>query len=1305
MRLSRTLWVSLLWAGLLAAQTNRGGISGTVSDATGAVIPGATVTITSLATNQVWKLKTSEAGVYSLQSLDPVTYKVVVEAEGFKKAIIEEVKVDTATIQTVNVTLQAGDVKTEVNVTAEAPLVNAESGTTGNTITEREIVDIPLNNRSVLDLAVTLPNVSGDVGSEDPAVTSGATVPGFNLSVNGGRPGSTAMLADGVVNTGVGLARAVVSFSPETVQEFTVQTSAYSAEYGQTGGGVINATTKSGSNQLAGTALWYTRNPATNAAPFTTASVNRPVSNLRNNQFSLTAGGPVVLPKLYDGRNRTFFFAAFEPRYRQDHVQADSLLPTDAMRDGDFSGIVPVSGGWAPADVAARFGVRVTGDSTIFQQFNLVGNQLQAIPAPRAGQTYLPFPGNRIPKTMMDPSSLKALQYLPHAGEYYINGSGALVNWSTQRFVKQNEKRVTARIDQIISDRNRLNFRITSIPAVGQKGFGSDVNGNGADYSYSRQLMLADTHTISPTLINDLRLNYTRGRFSGSFTPEFDVKTGRNLSTELGLPSLTKGGLPMFTFELNSFGNIGSQGSTLNENVEERYNISDILYKSTSKMTWKVGFDITHARLNVMNLYAAAGGVYAFRYVQTNSNGATSGYVGGNAFASFLLGVPNNVTLKNVLIPYYYRWNSGAGFVQNDWKVKPNLTLNLGLRYSLQLPRTEKYNHQGVFRPDLAKEYLLPQPLTLITGQVITKAVVPPFAYSGYGGRSKYLYDPNYLDFEPRFGFAWTPGFLRERHVTVRGGYGISHAPLTGNNRLPNPDFGGSTPTLGWNSGQKDPNYVMRIGSNPPVISPISPDDYLKIPKDGLVYLDGINIPGFIISNNTRTPYVQNWNLTISWQAARSMVVEAAYVGSKGTHLFMPGISVNPRDFNYVQALNGANLNPETAVNDPLGRLNVSNRIVTVPLGDLANPYLGFQRLNSYYDASANSIRHATYISVTRRTRTGLAFTGNYTFGKSIDDASDAAPDKNVLTTGRVDGQVTFGGTRKGDRSVSTFDIKHNFNSTFLYDLPFGRGKKYLSHSWKPLRLTAGDWTLSGVFRLMGGYPAIITMSDSNGLGSGTHTIRPDLNPGVPIVNPNWKRSCPVGNLCEPYINPAAFMRPAKGQLGSAPRTFDGARGPMQRYFDASVQKNFRIDDKRRVQFRVDFINAFNHPVFRTYPNNGGGTDVFSAPNEGVISASDYNAWAAANGKPLSTTPDGAALLARVQQIVTGSRLPSGALPVDFFRIPLPQDFFSKQPVNFDITTPDGYKLYRLRQAWQNGGVLYAPQNPRYIQFGIKIFF
>jgi hypothetical protein len=1314
MRLIKTLAFVLFCAAVAAGQSNRGGISGTVTDSTGAVVPRATVTITNQGTNQTLKLVTSEAGVYSATPLEPVTYRVTVEAAGFKKAVADNVKVDTANMSAVNFSLETGALDNQVSVTAETPLLNIESGTVGQTITERQIQDVPLLNRSVLDLAVTLPNVAGDVGSENPGVTAGAPVPGFNLSLDGGRPGSTAILADGVNNTGVGIARAVVTFSPETVQEFTVKTSAYSAEYGKTGGGIINMTTKSGTNRLTGTALWYQRNPALNAAPFTTSPTNRPPSLLRENQLHFSVGGPVFIPKVYDGHDRTFFFFAVEPRYREDFLVTDTLLPTDTMRAGDFSNLARVSNGWAPADVVARFGLTVIGPSLIYQQFNLVGNQLKPIPL-ASGQLYQPFPGNRIPQNMMDPTAIKALQFMPHAGTYFIDGSGVLANYVVNRFVHQNEVRYTTRVDHAIDHNNQLSLRYTLLPVVGQTGFGSDINGNTASYSHSQQALITETHTFSPTLINEARINYTRGTFSNDFTPQFSIKGGQNLATELGLPSLTSGGMPLFEFldGPNAFANIGSSGSTNNYNVEERYGLSDIVYWNRGTMSWKFGGDVAHELLNVIPFFGASGGRWDFRVIQTSNNRSTQGPAGGNSFASYLMGVSNLDLVRPVLIPYYYRWNSSAAFVQDDWKVRPNLTLNLGLRYSLQLPRTEKNNLQGVFMPELAKDFPLPQPITLITGQVLTSALVPPFAYAGRGGRSKYLAPIEWTDFEPRLAFAWSPRvFGKQNSFVVRGGYALSHAPLTGNNRLPNPDFGATTnvtTTATGSSGTVDTTSALRLSSNPPLVKSVTPAQALNIPADGLVYLNSLAIPGFALSKNAGVPYVQNWNLTLSYELARDTIVEGGYVGMKGSHLFLPLININPRDFNYVDTLeaSGGSQNSDTNITDPLGRKDLLGNPLSVPLGSLGSQYLGFNHLYTFYNTSGSSIRHAVYVSLNRRMLKGLMFTANYTYGKSLDNASDASPDKNVLASGTTQGgAVTFGAPLKTDYSVSAYDIKHAFNSTFIYDFPFGRGRRFLTHAWGPVEAVGGGWTIAGVFRLQSGFPFLPTISDTNRLSADlTHTIRPDIVPGVPLVNPLWNRNCPVGNLCEPYINPAAFMRPVKGQLGDASRTLD-IRGPMEQFFDTSFQKNFPIGERRRVQLRVDLINAFNHPVFRLNSGNAG-PDFMGLPTETPLTAAEYDAWVAgAPGRPARSTPAGAALLAQIQQLVISNRLPSGALPLDYFHLRLPQGFATMNPNSFDITTLNGYKLYRLRQTYSTSfGTLRELGLPRYVQFGVKINF
>src|SRR5262245_40618897 len=743
MRLLISIGIVLLGTIAVFGQTNKGGISGTVTDSNGAQIPGATVTVTNIGTGQKLTVTTSDSGVFSVQALDAVAYSVAREAEGFKKSVVEPVKVDTAAVATANVTLETGNISEQVMITADAALINNDSGTTTHTITSRQLQDVPLNNRSVLDLALTAPNVVGDAGSEDPDVIAGQPVPGFNLSLNGGRAGSTSILADGVNNTGVGIARSVVSFTPETVQEFTVQTSAYSAEFGNTSGGVINATTKSGTNDFHGVGLWYHRNPKTNAIPFTIGSAPRPNNNLRYNQVSATVGGPIILPKFgeggdafYNGRNKSFFFFAYEPRWRQDFLTATGLVPDANQLAGNFNNLVRTSAGIVPANIASQLGLTANGNANIYQQFVLFQGKLVPIqlagtnqycqfndprrilvsqvyqgvtiqtPQCTAATNATPNPAlNIIPAEFIDPIGKKLLEFMPPAGNYFLD-SGNVRNFFLQRSVTQDETRYTLRLDHSFTDNFKTNFRYTKTPAIGIRGAGNDINGNAGVYSDAKQFLLAFNNIITPTLVNDLRLNYTRGNFSEDYSPEFAIKTGRSFAGDLGLPHLTQGGIPLFLIARDSNyvnSDIGSAASTNNFNVEQRYDISDTLYWTQGDKTWKFGVDLSDARLTATPFFAASGGRWDFRVVNTSNNRSTNANNGGNTVASVLLGVPNSVDVRPVIFDYDYRWKSFAGFVQNDWRVRQNLTLNLGLRYSLQTPREEKHNLQGVFRPDLAQ--------------------------------------------------------------------------------------------------------------------------------------------------------------------------------------------------------------------------------------------------------------------------------------------------------------------------------------------------------------------------------------------------------------------------------------------------------------------------------------------------------------------------------------------------------------------------------------------------------------------------
>jgi len=642
---------------------------------------------------------------------------------------------------------------------------------------------------------------------------------------------------------------------------------------------------------------------------------------------------------------------------------------------------------------------------------------------------------------------------------------------------------------------------------------------------------------------------------------------------------------------------------------------------------------------------------------------------------------------------------------------------------------------------------------------------IVPFAFAGRGGRSKYLVPVDKTGWEPRFGFAWSPKMklfgldLQQENLVVRGGWGLSHAVLTGNNRSPNPDFGGfvtvSTLAAGSATGATaDPTQPIRLSGNAPLQGTGGAlDALLGTDSNGLVYTKSLGVPAYATNGanpSGKVPYSMNWNFTIQFEPVRGLVVEAAYVGNASRHLYLPFVNINPRNVGLIDQLEASGLcstctqqDATGTIADPLGRTNLQGATISITRASVFTPYLGFDPLNNYYDPSGNSIRPAGYVSVQRRVSRGLTFNANYTYGKSIDTASDASPDTRTLSTGQAREQFSLGGDLKQDRAISTFDIKNNFVASGVWDIPVGRHRRYLTNSKGVVNTFLGGWSMSSVLRMPGGLPFLPFITDPNKLGGVLFNryVRPDIVPGVPLRNPLWKRGCPIGTAappsgCEPYINPAAFMRPVKGTLGNAPRTLD-IRSPRQEFFDFSLSKDIPLgsEGKRRLNFRVDLINAFNHPNFR-YNNTGNTpfglgtfpTEITSELFNNVpqpITIAEYNTWAntwntnnPGNTVPLQSTTAGAPINSTLQGIrdnvnatrQTGSLgAQTGGLPLDFYHIQLPTGFATRDPLSFDIRNLNNYKLYRIRQTYDaNFGTLVGntPNTlPRYIQFGVRLFF
>jgi hypothetical protein len=1240
----------LLFPGfLIQGQSNFGEIRGQVRDGSGGSVPNATIRVRDVGTNQTLVRTTDRDGFYVAPALRPVVYEVTAEAQGFQTAVQPNVKVDTAKISTVDFAMKVGNVSERVEVTSEAPLLQTYTGALTQTVDQKTIVEMPLNGRNTIQLALILPGVSGSPGSEISELVTNEPLPGRELSFNGGRIGGTQFFADGANTTSVALARMSVSFSPDTIQEFSVQQANYSAQYAQAGGAIINQTTKSGTNDLRGTAYWFHRQKAFTASPFGSNRLpllnNDPRPPLRRQQLGIVVGGPVEIPKVYKGKDKTFFFFSYEPTRQlasNPGGASFSRVPTELERNGDFSQSLVYFRNAATGEV------RTEPYAQIYQQFNRnADGTLTYIPNPSFNPNMPPSTSNSRYRfggfglfNPNDPNPARRGRVLVDAaGRSFVNpvsrrlidalypqpnipfGSADInpgANFVFFRRTDYVDDRYTARIDHKFSDRSNLFFRYTDQPSFGDRSQRDPFqNGLISDRNTSRQAVATWTLTPTATTVNELRLNYVYGNFGRNFPSEV---LGNDWTSEFlklgnagdGSPNILGYGMARFfgggaptaasgQTGVNNFDVVGfNSPQDVGKNVEHTYSITDDFSWVRGKWTIKAGFAGSLLMLNqgTLGIGSIAGGRYDFGRGQTNATNCSSNPIGGNlpgctndplggdSFAAFLLGVPSGlqVQTENLSNSYYYRWMNAAGYIQNDIRVSSDLTVNVGLRYQFQTPRWEKNNFQG----QLNLDRLETNPFVVRNG-VTTPTPAPVFEFAGVEGRSRYILPVQYLDFEPRFGFAWTPSFSwnSRRKMVVRGGWGMTHATLMGNDREPIPNIGSQTfggfrsisyllgtndftpPTNNASCGLAicDPSIPMQFGFNNAVLATdptmfvippggaIRPGDVAqqRQARPGVVIQDlRYQATGVVGDPNFRTPRIQNFNLQIEYEFMRNTVARVGYQGSRGSRLFGSPFNINRED-------------PFT--------------------GSL--PYPGFLGRNSsaifvLYPSNASSMYHAFVAEAERRFTNGLQFRVNYTFSKNIDNASGGInfPIPNN-SFNNATGEIPFLRTQNpyqldADRSVSATHQPHIFNFVTFYELPFGPGKKLVNRGgW--LGHIVGDWQMSWLGRIRSGFPVNVPLGATNSLDLGTPggATRPNVLQGVPLLNPDWK---PENALFTPYTNPRAFSFPEPGQYGNAPRYFDVAF-PFVRTFDANLSKQIRPwgrDSHRRFELRAEFFNVFN---------------------------------------------------------------------------------------------------------------------------------
>ncbi|MBI3681669.1 MAG: TonB-dependent receptor [Acidobacteria bacterium] len=801
-----------------------------------------------------------------------------------------------------------------------------------------------------------------------------------------------------------------------------------------------------------------------------------------------------------------------------------------------------------------------------------------------------------IPASYIDPLARRILEDVPLPNMPF-DPQGR--NYFGARGVDGTDRRWNLKIDHNINARNRLSARYSGVPLFSDRYRVQKNNlfmSYPSDISNTRQITLTDSHTFSPRIVNELRAVYTFGDYSR--TAPGDMATTNYTREKFGLPNSTTWGYPQFN---SGFGTYGlDSGVGLGQYIEHQYQLSNDLTIISGKHTLSMGVDMRHLLLNIKSsgLRQACCSIYAWAAAQTNSgNNNTLGGTGGWQFASFLLGVPNSIDTRSILIPYYYRWKVGAAYFQDDIRLTRNLTLNLGLRWQYNSPRGEKFNRQATLDLD--------DPIEIHDAAGNVRSITFNYLYSGFNGRSIYLEPAHRRNLEPRFGFAWAPkwGPFSRRLFVVRGGYGISHPGTTGRGRDPIPDFGaGASGSFGYTRFQsganpartqsENPQYLLSIGRNRPVL--ISEPGVLDIPADGKMCLacatrrDSRLPAGSLVlfAQDAKTQYVQTWNLTTQMEMPYHSVLTLSYLGTKGTHLYSPMLGINYPDREEYELLLEEGGDPNELVPDPFGRVDAAGNPVLIPQVNLLRPYPTAGDINIAGITNSNSIYHAMTASVDRRFSKGLFFRANYTWGKSIDTSSDGALNGPTL--------FLWGNTRvqdahnlKANRSVSNFDTRHRVNIAGTYELPIGKRHRFLSEPNRVLGTILSNWSVNGTSSIAGGTPFSIYLGDANGIPggvAGNERIRPDIVPGVPLVNPRWSKN--VANDV-PYFNPEAFARPKFGHTGNAPRTLDWARNPWRQTFNASIFREFFPFENRRryFQFRLEAYNVLNHATFVTTAN------------------------------------------------------------------------------------------------------------------------
>lgn len=1192
------------------AQGAVGSVTGTVHDTSGAVVPGASVSITNTAMGVTTSTKTNSEGLYAFPYVQPGTYDLTASAPGFQMVKRSGVIVNVTEHVQIGFELRVGNLRQAVTVTGAPPVLNTADATTGQTITRTVINDMPLLNRSALDLAFLAPGVAQPPNSTYGTTTQTSTTSyqGANDFVsNGSRNQTSDTLIDGVTAGQMAASglwvQSAYTPSVDAVQEFKVQQTNFSAEYGFTGSTIVNLVTRSGADEFHGSVYDFLRNNALDSQNFfnnqSTVPTVHNLPHLERNVFGGTFGGPIR-------KDKTFFFFDYEgTRQTTLASPADAGVPSAAEKTGDFSEFCAQNGGtydsagqcsaaggqlWDPYTGAYVPGVGTPRSA--FIPFNNLASYASPGTNLAPGQT-LPGGAVNTPGNLLDPSMMKLFQYFPapnrNVGQPDYN---PYFNWVGSGTNTYNNDQWDLKIDQHFNDRNTLSARYSSqrTTAVPQNCFNNVADpctffaGVHTGHLFSLQFV----HTFGPATVLSFSYGLTRTFDNDQGVSAFYPASKTDPVSALGMPSyIDTSGITTFP-TIISYGNelaanagdnstaIGSAPWAFLRQGQETHDFLLSLAHIQGRHDLKFGGEFRMHRFNA-GQPGTPNGLFAFGPSGTSQTGNWDGS-GGDTLADMLIGSGGNwgqYEIPDFLATQNFAW---AGYVQDAFHVSKKLTVNAGLRYDLTIPQTERWNRLSWFDPNA------PSPLKVAGYPNLNGGLM--FA----NPQSRTGMDTDYRDFEPRLGIAYS---LNDKTV-IRTGYGIYYEisdSVAGANAISPNAPGFYAPTAWYTS------YPGYPATPPPGLSNPFPFGLVPITGSSLGLLTNIQAGQTVDYFRTmnHTPYEQSWSFGIQRQLPGNILFDTEYIGKKGTHEYFgqsgdfnvnhlgPEEEKHIGDAAWVQAMDTYVPNPFYGAGASQGVIQQGNLLSpTVPQWQLDLPYPQFQGVDFQGPPWSNSSYQALQLKLEKRFSNGLEFLATYVWSKTIDESSGSGNGFPSIST-------TDPNNFKLDRAISQYNIPQVFQFSYVYQLPFGREKRFGGRMNSALDAFVGGWRTSGIWRFDNGQPLQVSLAGTNNPLPGYGQL-PELT-GTPQRNPKSKWLLPLAQGGGYFANPGVFQEPAAYTIGDAPRTLPWVNVPGTANADLALFKEFslnRIREGAHLEFRTEWFNAFNHPQFAA-PNTSVG--------------------------------------------------------------------------------------------------------------------